>query len=47
MAYVQKYRAFGLFPSSDVKTKAKRLKLQRFESGFCFRLRGWGGGVKG
>ena len=36
---VQNYWAFGLFfPSSDVKTDAKRLKLQRFESGLCFRL---------
>jgi hypothetical protein len=38
MVYIQIYRDFGLFSSSDVKTKAKRLKLQRFESGFCFRL---------
>ena len=26
--------SLGTFPSSDVKTKAKRLKLLRFESGF-------------
>ena len=40
--------SLGTFPSSDVKTKAKRLKLLRFESGFWFRLKvkirggGWG-----
>jgi hypothetical protein len=26
------------FPSSGIKTKPKRLKLLRFERGFCFRL---------
>jgi uncharacterized protein YqhQ len=34
-----------------IKTKANRLKLLRFESGFCFRLqvnnKKWGGGVVG
>ena len=38
MVYIQNYWTFGLFPSSDVKTKAKRLTLLRFESGFCFCL---------
>lgn len=39
------------FPSSDIKTKPKRLKLLRFERGVCFRLqvknKNKGGGVKG
>jgi hypothetical protein len=40
MVCIQSHRVYGLFPSSDIKTKAKRLKLKllRFESGFCFRL---------
>ena len=37
MDCIQNHRAFGLFPSSDVTAKGKRLKLERFESGFCFR----------
>jgi hypothetical protein len=32
------YWVYGLFPSSNVKTKDRRLKLLRFESGFCFLL---------
>jgi hypothetical protein len=35
MVCIQNYSIYGHFPSSDMKTKAKRLKLLRFESGFC------------